>query len=163
MSTTGGKSFQQNPNQKQSIQNASQLHKQNQHANSQLHTQNSKRAQSQGQNLQASQNRQYSAGTQKQRQALQNQGVKAKSGDTGAHKTKDAYALIQEQQKAEQARQPQNQFEHQENILKQLNSDEVYEKLMKIFREREALYSQMEQEKATSRDTSPVLGQKAQP
>lgn len=71
--------------------------------------------------------------------------------------------MIQEQQKAEQARQPQNQFEHQENILKQLNSDEVYEKLMKIFREREALYSQMEQEKTTSRDASPVLGQKAQP
>ena len=144
MSTTGGKSFQQNPNQKQSIQNPSnpsQIQKQNQQASSQLHNQNSKRAQSQGQNLQTSANRQYSAGTQKQRQALPNQGVKAKSGDTGAHKTKDAYALIQEQQKAEQARQPQNQFEHQENILKQLNSDEVYEKLMKIFREREALYS----------------------
>jgi len=38
----------------------------------------------------------------------------------------------------------------------------VYEKLMKIFKEREALYSQMEAEKASSRDASPVLGQKAQ-
>ncbi len=49
--------------------------------------------------------------------------------------------------RAEQAKQPQNQFEHQENILKQLNSDEVYAKLMKIFEEREALYEQMEKEK----------------
>ena len=55
--------------------------------------------------------------------------------------------MIQEQMRAEQAKQPQNQFEHQENILKQLNSDEVYNKLLKIFREREELYSQMEQEK----------------
>lgn len=46
--------------------------------------------------------------------------------------------------------------------MKQLNSDEVYEKLMKIFKEREALYSQMEAEQASSRDTSPVLAQKAQ-
>lgn len=31
--------------------------------------------------------------------------------------------------------------------MKQLNSDEVYDKLMKIFNEREALYEQLEQEK----------------
>ena len=61
-------------------------------------------------------------------------------------KPKDAYTLIQEQQRAEQAKQPQNQFEHQEQILRQLNSDEVFEKLMKIFNEREALYAQMEKE-----------------
>ena len=56
--------------------------------------------------------------------------------------------------KAEQAKQPQNQFEHQENILKQLNSDEVYNKLMKIFEEREALYSQMEKEKGVQANNS---------
>ena len=58
-----------------------------------------------------------------------------------AKKPKDAYTLIQEQQRAEQAKQPTNQFEHQEQILKQLNSDEVFGKLMKIFEEREQLYS----------------------
>ena len=43
-----------------------------------------------------------------------------------------------------------------------MNSDEVYDKLMQIFKEREALYSQMEQEKASSRDTSPILAHQAQ-
>ena len=62
-------------------------------------------------------------------------------------KPKDAYTMIQEQMRAEQAKQPQNQFEHQENILKQLNSDEVHNKLLKIFHEREELYSQMEHDK----------------
>lgn len=33
---------------------------------------------------------------------------------------------------------------------------------MKIFKEREALYSQMEQEKASSRDTSPMLAHQSQ-
>lgn len=56
--------------------------------------------------------------------------------------------------RAEQAKQPQNQFEHQENILKQLNSDEVYAKLMKIFEEREALYEQMEREKGPQQKQS---------
>jgi predicted flavoprotein YhiN len=76
----------------------------------------------------------------------QNQAVAAKDkraqslGQNMKEKPKDAFTLIQEQQRAEQAKQPQNQFEHQENILKQLNSDEVYNKLMKIFNEREQLY-----------------------
>ena len=62
--------------------------------------------------------------------------------------------MIQEQQRAEQAKQPQNQFEHQENILKQLNSDEVYNKLMNIFEEREALYEQMDKEKKKTNSIS---------
>lgn len=72
--------------------------------------------------------------------------------------------MIQEQQRAEQAKQPQNQFEHQENILKQLNSDEVYNKLMKIFEEREELYRQMELEsKQSTHNTRIQLSQKAPP
>lgn len=96
---------------KSNIHNSNILNKQNQHQQ-QIQNQHSKRAQSQGQNLQGSADRHYSGGTQKYRQNTQIQGIKAKSGDTGVHKTKDAYALIQEQQRAEQARQPQNQFEH---------------------------------------------------
>ena len=67
--------------------------------------------------------------------------------------------MIQEQQRAEQAKQPQNQFDHQENILKKINSDEVYAKLMKIFEEREQLYANMEKENKSS-GSRPIMSAK---
>ena len=105
----------------------------------------------------------HQANTQNQRASSTGQNnyhsgaAAAKKPTEKARKTdrsKDAYSAIQEQMRAEQAKQPQNQFEHQESILKALNSNEVYQKLMKIKGERDALYEEIEAEERNRREAS---------